>query len=154
MPETVSLRRVADEISSLFEGWNAYLNRRTGELVTVSHDHLRAAEEEEDDDGAPGWEREILQKAKEILSDSDYLVLPDRFEIHDYEIMRRFGDSLQDRELGDQLLSLLHGSGAFRRFKDAVHRHGLADAWYRFREEAIEEVARGWLEENDIPFGP
>jgi hypothetical protein len=68
--------------------------------------------------------------------------------------MRRFGDSLQDRELGDQLLSLLHGSGAFRRFKDAVHRHGLADAWYRFREEAIEEVARGWLEENDIPFGP
>jgi hypothetical protein len=154
MPETVSLRRVADEISSLFEGWNAYLNRRTGELVTVSHDHLRAAEEEEDDDGAPGWEREILQKAKEILSDSDYLVLPDRFEIHDYEIMRRFGDSLQDRELGDQLLSLLHGSGAFRRFKDAVHRQGLADAWYRFREEAIVEVARGWLEENDIPFGP
>jgi len=35
-----------------------------------------------------------------------------------------------------------------------VNRYGIADDWYRFRIEAIEEIARDWLEENGIPFGP
>lgn len=154
MTSNVSLRQVAEELESLFEGFTAYLNRRTGELVTLSDEHLRQAEEEEDgEDDAPGWEREILEKAREILSDADFLRLPDQFEIHEYEIMRQFGDSIEDEKIGEELRSLLHGSGAFRRFKDAVHRFGITDAWYRFRAEAIEEIARQWLEENGIAYG-
>lgn len=154
MAPTVSLRRVAEEMDCLFEGFTAYLNRRTGELVTISHDYLRTAEEEEEDSEAPDWEQEILEKAREILSDGDYLPLPDESEIHEYEIMRRFSDSLEDRELGEKLLSLLHGSGAFRRFKDAVRRDGITDSWHGFRAEALQEIAGEWLKENDIPFGP
>jgi hypothetical protein len=149
----VSLRRVVDELEALFEGYTAYLHRRTGELVTVSDDELRAAEEESDDD-APEWERDLILKAREILSDGDFLRLPDKFDLHEHQIMRRFCDSLEDEELSSELHSLLHGSGAFRRFKDAVDRYGMTDDWYRFRAGVIEEVARDWLEENEIPYAP
>lgn len=151
----VSLRQVAEELESLFEGFTAYLHRRTGELVTIADDEMRAAEEDEDDDWTPDWEKEIREKARQILSDGDFLRLPDKFEIHEYQIMRRFCDSLADAELSEELHSLLHGAaGAFRRFKDAVYRYGMTDDWYRYRAGVIEEIARDWLEENGIPFGP
>jgi hypothetical protein len=43
------------------------------------------------------------------------------------------------------LLGAIHGSGAFRHFRGAVERLGLLDAWYRYREEAIQQIARPCL---------
>lgn len=42
--------------------------------------------------------------------------------------------------------------GAFRHFRGAVERLGLLDAWYRYREEAIQQTARDWLEEHKLPY--
>ncbi len=66
--------------------------------------------------------------------------------------MERFCCSLEDQKLSDELLYEMRGSGAFRRFKDAIHRHGIADDWYRFRQVALEEIAIEWLEANNIPY--
>ena len=60
----------------------------------------------------------------------------------------------------DEMTSYLHRptgrvlwvTGAFRRFKDTVHRLGLADAWYASRERGYSDVARNWCEANDIPL--
>jgi hypothetical protein len=57
-----------------------------------------------------------------------------------------------DDDQRDELLDAIRGRGAFRRFKDAIHRFGIADEWYRFREEAFEEIAADFLEVNGIKF--
>jgi hypothetical protein len=157
MKTVVSLARIVDALETLFEGCSAFVNRRTGEVVTCTHDELRAAEEEpasEESASGIGWEREAIEAAKKVLSDDDFLELPDKFDIHEWALMESFCLTLEDEELRDELLSLLHGAGAFRRFKHAVDRYGMTDGWYRFRAEAIEEIARDWLEANGIPFGP
>lgn len=53
------------------------------------------------------------------------------------------------RALGrEDLLRALRGRGAFRHFGDAVHRLRLEDQWYAHRGQALEGVARRWLDEN------
>jgi hypothetical protein len=66
--------------------------------------------------------------------------------------MERFCSSIENERLSNELLNQIRGSGAFRRFKDTIHRHGIADDWYRFRQAALEEIAIEWLEAHDIPY--
>jgi hypothetical protein len=44
------------------------------------------------------------------------------------------------------------GRGTFGRFKNMVHRHGIADNWYRFREEALKTMAKEWLGAHGIRY--
>jgi len=78
--------------------------------------------------------------------------LPGKFEIHEWSIMERFARSLTDAAESDELDAALHGRGAFRRFKDAAHRLGIADEWYQFRQTALEEIATEFLEAHGIAF--
>jgi hypothetical protein len=52
----------------------------------------------------------------------------------------------------DELLTAIHGRGAFRAFKDAVHRHGLQESWCRYRASAVAHIAMAWLDEHDIAY--
>jgi len=80
------------------------------------------------------------------------VVLPDKFEIHEYSIMERFCLSLSDEELQDQLLHAIRGSGAFRRFKNAIYRKEIQDDWYRFRDQALKRIAIDFLESEGIAW--
>jgi len=33
-----------------------------------------------------------------------------------------------------------------------IHRYNMAEDWYKYREEAIKQIAIDWCEENDIEF--
>src|SRR5215211_7562906 len=61
----VSLRDMIDEISLVGDEHVAYLNQRTGELVTLSREELSAAEEEASLDDFPQWQHEMIEKAGE-----------------------------------------------------------------------------------------
>ena len=52
----------------------------------------------------------------------------------------------------DQLLSAIHGTGAFRYFKDTVIRHGIREQWFQFKAAAIEQIVADWLEEHEIKY--
>ncbi|HSN74775.1 MAG TPA: UPF0158 family protein, partial [Anaerolineae bacterium] len=103
-------------------------------------------------DDFPQWQQDIMRQAEEILMSDDWLRLPDQFEIHEWQIMRDFCYSLDDERLESELLDAIHGSGAFRAFKNTIHYRGIEQDWYRFRQEALEQIARDWLERNEIPF--
>jgi hypothetical protein len=60
--------------------------------------------------------------------------------------------SIEYSELRARLLDRIHGRRAFRRFKDAVHEYGLAEEWYQFRENALKEIAKRWLEAHHLPY--
>ena len=93
-----------------------------------------------------------MPKAREVAASGDFIPLPGKFEIHEWSIMERFARSLTDAAVSDEVQAAVHGGGAFRRFKDAVHRLGIADEWYRFRDAALEEIAIEFLEAHGIAY--
>lgn len=148
----VHLRDVVNEMQVFDDESHAFMNRVTGELFTVTSNELRAVEEEHDLEEYPEWQRNSIRKADEILDSDDWLQLPSKYEIHEWEIMRDFCYSLDDERLRSELLDAIHGSGAFRHFGNTVHYRGIQQDWYRFRQQALEQIARDWLEENEIPY--
>lgn len=149
----VSLKSVVYEIDVLGEEWTAYISKKTGELVTVTEDEANIVDAGgEDDEFIPDWQRETLPRVREVLESDDFVALPDKFEIHEYSIMERFCLSLSDEGLQDELLYVIRGSGAFRRFKDAIYRKEIQDDWYRFRDESIKDIAIDFLESEGIAF--
>jgi hypothetical protein len=147
MPIRVRLSDIIDGMEMQSDEMTAYLQRPTGRVLVVSDDALQAAEDDDED-----WvEPEELADARSILAnESEYLALPDRFEIDEYRMMERFAAGIDDPLVRDTALEALHGAGAFRRFKDTVQRHDLAKAWYAYRDRGYAEVARTWCEINGI----
>ena len=149
----VSLKSVVNEMDVISDDVTAYINKKTGELCAVSEEEANIIEAgNEGDDFIPDWQREILPKVREVLESDDFVALPDQFEIHEYSIMERYCLSLSDEGLQDELLRAIRGSGAFRRFKDAIHRKEIQDDWYRFRNEAFKSLATDFLESEGIAF--
>ena len=66
--------------------------------------------------------------------------------------MKRFAESLDNEKDCDDLLDAIDGRGAFRLFKTAVARRGLREVWFKFRNDALAEIAIDFLEENRIPY--
>jgi hypothetical protein len=132
--------------------WTTYLDRRTGELVTVTDEDQRLVEMGEDPEDLPDWQRETLPKVREALRSDDFLPLPSKFDIHEYRIIERFSLRVEDDEVRDALIQAIRGRGAFRRFKEVLHERGLADVWYDYRQRAFEDIATEWLEANGIGY--
>jgi hypothetical protein len=147
---SVDLARLTDELESLFEGTTAYVNRRTGAVVKVMDTDLLAVEEGEEDFEPEGGDDELVL-LQAIVESGDWVAMPDKFEIHEWQIMSDFADSRGGRA-GDELAGAIRGRGAFRMFRDVIDRHGLHDAWFAFRREAIERIAVRALEAESIPY--
>lgn len=152
MAVTVKLKDIIEGLEFQSDEGSSYLNTTTGEVVDTTDYELRAAEDETPHEHLPEWQIEALRVAKSILETDDYLPLPTKFDIHEYSIMERFCRSKEDDEMRDDLCDAIRGRGAFRRFKDSIHEHGIADDWYKYRDEALREIAIEWCEENGIPY--
>ena len=44
------------------------------------------------------------------------------------------------------------GAGRSGRFKEAIYRAGIQEAWYAFRRECLSEEAAGWLQVKGIVY--
>lgn len=152
MTAEVSLQDIAAAMDLPNAEWVSYLDPETGEIVTVTEEDRRLIEEAVDPEDLPDWQREMLPKAREALESERFLQLPASFDIHEWAIMERFAHSRTTAEHRDALLSAIHGSGAFRKFRHAIQRLGIQDHWYGFRQVAFEEIAKAWLEEHHIPY--
>lgn len=152
MPVIVSLRDVIEQMEMSSDEAIAYINRKTGALITLTHEELALGEDPDEAAATPQWQKDLLAKAREVIESQDFIPLPGKFEIDQWAIMERFARSLTDGAVSDELDAVVHGRGAFRRFKDAVHRLGIADEWYRFRDAALEQIAIAFLEAHGIEF--
>lgn len=130
----------------------SYLNTATGEVVSVTTEELRAAEEGQPLEDFPDWQHDAMRIARDIVETDHYLPFPDRFEVNEYRIMERFCHSVDDDDMRDDLCDAIHGRGAFRRFKDSMQAYGIAEAWYRYRDEALREIAIAWCEEHGLRY--
>jgi hypothetical protein len=104
MTPVVKVQDVVDEMDLLSDEHRAYLNRKTGELVTLTNEEIQAVEEDYDLAGYPDWQ-EVIEKARQVLNSDDYLQFPSRFDLHEYSIMERFCSEIGDADLSNELFS-------------------------------------------------
>ena len=148
----VKLSDIVEGLEFQADEQSSFLDLITGEVVSVTDEELRAAENDEPLDDFPEWQHDAIRIAKDIVETDHYLPLPDRFEIHEYSIMERFCLSMEDEDIRDDLCNAIRGRGAFRYFKDRIHAYGIAEEWYRYRDAALREIAIAWCEEHGIPY--
>lgn len=126
MSVSVPLTEVVDAMQAQHDEMAFYLDRRTGRIAPV-----------------------FDEERPDLDPEGRFVALPDRFEVHEWEMLRRFAHRAGE-DHADTLLDAIHGRGAFRAFKDAVHRLGLTEAWYAFRDDEYAEHARGWAEATGV----
>lgn len=152
MAVVVNLKDIIDGMDFQGDETTSYLNKRTGEVVTVTDEEFRAAEDGEPMDDFPDWQHEAIRIAGEVLATEDYMALPSKFDIHEYAIMERFCLSIDDERIQETMYGYIKGKGAFRRFKDNINRYGIAEEWYKYRDGTIRQMAIDWCEENGVKF--
>jgi hypothetical protein len=152
MSAVVSLRDIVEEMDLQNEQVRAFLNQCTGEIIMLFDEDIHLIEGEDDWSKYPEEQQQALAITKEVLDSEDTLPLPSPFEIHEYAIMERFCHSIDDPAVSDRLTDQIKGSGAFRRFKEAIRRYNLTDEWHQFRNKALEEIAIDWLKSHGIAF--
>jgi len=149
----VKLEDIIEGLESQSDESSSFLNKRTGEVVLINDYEMRAAEEGNPLEDFPDWEQDQVRIAREISAGTgQYIPLPTKFDIDEHSIMERFCVSLDNKEISDILYDLISGSGAFRRFKDALYRYGIEDEWHSYRDNALKEIAIEWCKENNIEF--
>lgn len=145
----LALEMASDEIIMRFD-------RQLGQIVSVDGSLFRQAEDGEDEDFSelPDWQQEEVKTAREILEDdgSRFIDPPDKFEFHEYRQMERFIGTVENQRVAEELWRAIKGKGAFRYFKDTLHRHGIEEQWYRFRDTAMKEFVIAWANDNNVEF--
>jgi uncharacterized protein UPF0158 len=147
----VALEDVVEEMDVPNDSWTTYLNRHTGEFVTLT-DEGEALSEDEVPEGLLDRHPDDPLHAAEDLMSGEWLALPSKFDIHEYRMLERFGTGVEDPEVRATLLKAIQGGGAFRRFKEVIHEYGIAEAWYAYRQQSLEAIAVEWLDANGIAY--
>jgi hypothetical protein len=132
----------------------SFVDLDTGKVETVTVDILGMAEEAEDGDPPEllDWQEDEWELAKRIVSTGRFLSLPSHSEIDDWSLMEEFSASVDSDRVRKDLLASIRGSGAFRRFKDAIRRHGVEESWFAFRKDALTHIAIAWCKENHLSY--
>lgn len=153
MNEPVKLKDIIEEMEVQFEESRSFLNIVTGEIVSVTSEDLRAAEDEEPLDHLPEWEQENRMIAMDLVENfENYIELPTKDELNEYEMMENFCLKVTDQRKQESLLRDIRGKGAFRRFKDNIINFDLEEQWYSYRDECYKQIAINWCQENKINY--
>jgi hypothetical protein len=155
MKTKVKLNDIIEAFETTHPELNYSINTETGEVVEVPQNILLSAEELGKPDkmeGYPVWEKEMILKAKEIISSGKYLDI-EGLETHDcYEIMEDFCLSYNEEKISIALLEAIKGKEPFTRFKEEIARLGLEKKWQKYKKDAIKKIAREWCKEKDIDY--
>lgn len=152
MAIVVSLQNVIDEMAGLSSEMTGYLNRCTGKLLTLANEDISVVEEAEDIDELTTMTPEIRAEVQEVINSTDWLELPNQFEINGYEIMVEFCANIDNIQLSQELQRAIHGNGAFQRFKEIMYREGIQDDWHHYRENALRDIAIRWLVAHHVAY--
>src|SRR5215470_13371827 len=108
MSVPVKLKDIVEALEMASDSITYYFDRRTGQVEMISEDitagmHL---EDEEALDDHHDWLREAISKAREIDTDEGehFVKLPDKVDIHDYQIIEEFSRTYPSERVSAALL--------------------------------------------------
>lgn len=137
---TIRLEEVLEAIEGADDAFTYFYDTQTGETV-VLYDAL-----------ITGINDDELAEQIDSAPRGRFLRFPTKYDIHEYGIMKDFVYSLSPGAARNELISAIHGSGAFRRFKSGIRCHDLEQAWYDFRDKAFRKIAVDWCEDEGIEY--
>jgi Uncharacterised protein family (UPF0158) len=152
MATVISLREVIEAMEMQGENCLSFLDPDTGEIITATEEERRLEQRDKSLEQLPEWQCQMVRKVRAVLAGKRCLQLPNHFEVHEWSIMDEFAQAQHSEGVRQELLEAIHGAGAFRMFRSTIRRLGLEKSWYRFREEALVEIARDWLEVHKLPY--
>ena len=132
----VKLSEIINAIEMMNEYSECFLDMKTGEIEWV--DDMTMTQSEKD-------------KICDRLDEHGFYRLPTSYDIHEYNIMESFVDTLTGPTY-EKLAHAIQGRGAFRRFKDTVYDLGIDQQWYDYQADAYKRIAVRWCEANDIEY--
>lgn len=149
----LSLNELIGEMQMQSEEWSVYYRRSTGEFIGIKDEYAGVVEDGDYLNDRPDWEREEIERTAEVLEhlrEPDFVSLPSKYEIHEYSIMEDFCHTVKNPKVANDLFSSISGKGAFRRYKDAIRRHGIQEQWHRFKDESFKEIGRQWCRDHNL----
>ncbi|CAM3273195.1 UPF0158 family protein [Paenibacillus lupini] len=154
MKKPVSLDELVGEIEMDLEDTFTYIDVTTGEVITLTGEEMRAAEDERPLENFPEWQRENIEQAICILEDEQgkYADFTLKNDYNEYEIIEEFINTLEDEKIKEALNDAIIGKGAFRKFKDKIIEFDIDKQWYTYKENKIKELVIEWCIEHDIEF--
>jgi hypothetical protein len=133
-----------------------YFSRKTGEIINIPRNVMKAAEGDLDEAELDEWERELISDAEAILEDLDdnYLVIPSIADSFFYNAMSNFTEeAVIDDKMKEKLGRALNSSHPMREFKRAVSNNSqVQDLWYEYEDRKSKEYVIEWLKSNKIDF--
>ena len=132
----VKLSDILEAITFSDDTTHYFLDKLTGEIVMVSEFGMNSEEQ---------------QEAYDALDEHGFYRLPEQRDLNEYHTMECFIDTLPATAC-NRLTTAISGRGAFRRFKDEIHRLGVEKDWYEYRDAAQNRIAIEWCEENGIEY--
>lgn len=149
-----NLDELVGEIEIDLDDTFTYIDVSAGEVITLTREEIRAAEEELPLENFPEWQRENIKRAICILEDEhgEYADFTLKNDYNEYEIIEEFIRTLKDEEIKEELNAAIIGKGAFRRYKDKIIEFGIDKQWYTYKENKIKELVIEWCIEHDIEF--
>lgn len=155
MAVAARLEAIIEALELADDSISSYLDLETGEVCSITEEEFDLAEDAETAlEDLPDWQRPALALVRNIQQHEGkrYLALPDKFDVHEWAVMDRFSQSLKDARLRNDFRGAIRGAGAFRLFKRLLSEHNLWDAWNRFREIELRQIAIQWCEEHGVIF--
>jgi hypothetical protein len=155
MATEVKLDAIIEALEMADDSISSYLDVETGEVHFITEEEFDLAEGPQTViEDLPDWQREAIKLARSVQEQEGkrFLALPDKFDVHEWAIMDRFSETLKDAPLRNDFHGAIRGAGAFRLFKRLLTEYNLWDAWNRFKQVELRQMAIEWCEENGIAF--
>ena len=151
MADGISLSVVARAFEGREEGKRVFLHYQTGEIQSITEEGIALAESPDPPELAQE-QQQTLRQIREVIGSPDWLEIPPRSRSREYHWMERFCVEMCDEDVQSEILELLHGKGAFGRFRAEIEHRGLQTVWQQFRRVLILEEAEGWLQDQAIDY--
>lgn len=150
----VKIQDLIEAVEFEIEDYACWLDRSTGKVIFLADALVAEAEAgatlaELTAEAENGAEEAALACAL-VNEPARFVPPPDKFDFHEYRHMERFIGTVESSAAAEELQFAIRGSGAFRRFKTALERHDLRDAWFAHRDRALERFIRDWAAANQV----
>lgn len=128
-----------------------YINKKTGEIASVSDEESNFAHQELDET-VPEWIIAGTPRIKLILESEDYFEMPSKYDLHEEKVMALFCETVEKEDVKNYLLKTLKGKAAAENFVKFIDEFELNESWTTHRNNAVKQIAIDFLNVNSIPF--
>lgn len=133
-----------------------YFDRKSGDIINIPRNVMKAAEGDLAEEELEEWERELLAVAEAILEDieDNYLLIPNIPDSYFYNAMVDFTEELVIDEIAKaRLKRALSNSQPMREFKSTLGKYSQTqELWYEYEDNKTKEYVMEWLKNNNIDY--